>query len=513
MMRNRDFEAKIKAAFEHTAPDHSEQLKGLLSQCGRGAEHMNSNYNTANSSKKRIPLWARWTAAAAAVLVLGAGVFLGARYYSQNMVVDSQILLDVNPSIELKLNAKDTVIELSAKNDDAVRILDGMDLKGTDLNVAVNALLGSLVKHGYIGEVSNSILVTVESEDAEHGSQLQSQLVEEIDRILAAQSIDGAVLSQNLSEDSEEQLKALSSQYGISMGKAALVRTLIATNPAYRAEDLSGLTINELNLLLASQKAALSDSGINSVGAASDKAFIGEEKAKQAALAHAGLTEQQVTIHKVKLDFEDGQVEYEVEFFTSNREYEYDINAKTGEVLSYDTEEIRSSSSSASGSSSSDSSSGAGSSQAQRISMEKAKQIALQHAGVNASDATFYKAKLDRDDGLEQYELKFYTSSKEYEYELRASDGAVLSYDYEEISSGASSSSSSSATASIDESQARKLAQQRAPGANITSCKLETEDGVAVYEIELRQGSTEYECEIRKSDGAVLKWKSEIDDD
>ncbi|MFQ9871915.1 MAG: hypothetical protein ACLRVT_02495 [Oscillospiraceae bacterium] len=81
----------------------------------------------------------RWTAAAAAVLMLGTGVFFGARYYSQNLVVDSQILLDVNPSIELKLNANDKVMELNAKNDDAVEILDDMDLKGTDLNVAVNA--------------------------------------------------------------------------------------------------------------------------------------------------------------------------------------------------------------------------------------------------------------------------------------------------------------------------------------------------------------------------------------
>lgn len=509
MMRNRDFEAKIKAAFEHTAPDRSEQLRGLLSQCGRGAELMNTKNEPVKTQKRRIPLWARWTAAAAAVLVLGTGVFFGARYYSQNLVVDSQILLDVNPSIELKLNANDKVMELNAKNDDAVEILDDMDLKGTDLNVAVNALLGSLVKHGYIGEVSNSILVTVESEDAEHGHQLQAQLAEEIDRILSAQSIDGAVLSQSLSEDTDAELKTLADQYGISMGKAALVQLLLSNNPTYRAEDLSKLTINELNLLLASQKAALSDSGINSVGAASDKAYIGEEKAKQAALAHAGLAEQDVTIHKLKLDFEDGQVEYEVEFFTSTREYEYDINAKTGEILSYDTEEIAPSHSSDSSESSSSSTSGGA--QTGRISMEKAKQIALQHAGVSASSATFYKAKLDRDDGLELYELKFYTSGREYEYELRASDGAVLSYDYEELPS--ESSSSGSSAASIDENQARKLAQQRAPGAKITSCKLETEDGTAVYEIELQQGSTEYECEIRKSDGAILKWKSETDDD
>ena len=68
------------------------------------------------------------------------------------------------------------------------------------------------------------------------------------------------------------------------------------------------------------------------------------------------------------------------------------------------------------------------------ISLEKAKEIALDHAGVKATDATFVKAKSDYEDGRAVFEIEFVVSSgntiKEYDYEIAASDGSIISYDY-----------------------------------------------------------------------------------
>ncbi|MGN0736043.1 MAG: fibronectin type III domain-containing protein [Anaerovoracaceae bacterium] len=63
------------------------------------------------------------------------------------------------------------------------------------------------------------------------------------------------------------------------------------------------------------------------------------------------------------------------------------------------------------------------------ISKTKAKQIALDKAGVSASKAEFTKVKLDYDDGIRVYEVEFYAGDFEYEVEINARTGAVRDYD------------------------------------------------------------------------------------
>ena len=66
--------------------------------------------------------------------------------------------------------------------------------------------------------------------------------------------------------------------------------------------------------------------------------FIGEEKAKEKALEHAGLTTDGTVFEKIDLDQEMGVWEYEVEFRNAGLEYEVDINAETGEVIAFKKE-------------------------------------------------------------------------------------------------------------------------------------------------------------------------------
>lgn len=69
---------------------------------------------------------------------------------------------------------------------------------------------------------------------------------------------------------------------------------------------------------------------------AETKKEIGEDKAKKAALKHAGFDEGEVTRLHVELDYDDGVLRYEVDFHVGNVEYDYDINAYSGDILSYD---------------------------------------------------------------------------------------------------------------------------------------------------------------------------------
>lgn len=63
---------------------------------------------------------------------------------------------------------------------------------------------------------------------------------------------------------------------------------------------------------------------------------ISEEKAKSIALEHAGFKESEVKFLHVELDYDDGVLRYEVDFRQGNYEYDYDIDANTGKILSYD---------------------------------------------------------------------------------------------------------------------------------------------------------------------------------
>lgn len=157
------------------------------------------------------------------------------------------------------------------------------------------------------------------------------------------------------------------------------------------------------------------------------------------------------------------------------------------------------------------------------ITADRAKEIALNHAGVKAADAVFLLASLDREDGRVCYEVEFYSGSTEYDYDIDAVTGAILSFDHEldrytlptgtqKPSSTPAPSAPASSDGLIGEAKAREIAQSRAPDAQIVKCKLDRDDGQYIYEIELRQGRTEYECEINAATGAVLKWEADYDD-
>ena len=67
------------------------------------------------------------------------------------------------------------------------------------------------------------------------------------------------------------------------------------------------------------------------------------------------------------------------------------------------------------------------------ISVDKAKTVALKQAGLTPAMVTFGKAVLKKDDGRVIYEIEFFTSANEYEYEIDAYSGAILSQDVDAI--------------------------------------------------------------------------------
>ena len=69
-----------------------------------------------------------------------------------------------------------------------------------------------------------------------------------------------------------------------------------------------------------------------------NKKYIGIEKAKEIVLNHAKLTNNQVNFNKIELDVDYNIATYEIEFYYNYYEYDYEINALTGEIIKYEKE-------------------------------------------------------------------------------------------------------------------------------------------------------------------------------
>lgn len=499
---DRRMERRIETAIVHAAPDRTEELRAACRQNTGGA-----SLRQTGAEKGRTPRRFRPAAfaAAAAALILCVGA-LGFMIWRSANAVESRIMLDVNPSLSITVNARERVIDVTALNADAQIIVGSMDLKGTQLEVAVNALVGSMLQNGYLGELQNAILVSVENNDAAKSAELQARITASINGLFPSSTLEPAVLSQTVAES--DDLTALAQQYGISEGKAALIRALIAQDATLSFDTLAPLGVNEITLIADSR--GLTAEEVTRTGTASQKAYIGEEQAKAAACAHAGVTQEQVSFSTTELDCEAGLFVYEIEFIVDQTEYDYDIDARTGAVVKYSSETYGEAQSSAAGN-------------AAYIGEAQARAAAFAHAGVSASDATAVQAKLDIDDGQAKYEIVFFVGTTEYDYDIDARTGAVLKAERETYSSPAggaspdsgsgSSGSASSASGYIGEDRARSIALEHAgvsaSEASGITVKLDRDDGRVEYEVKFLAGTSSYDYEIDATTGAICKAERE----
>ena len=141
--------------------------------------------------------------------------------------------------------------------------------------------------------------------------------------------------------------------------------------------------------------------------------------------------------------------------------------------------------------------------------MERAKEIALADAGVKEADAVFLRANLDWDDGRMEYEVEFYSGYTEYDYDIDARTGAILSSDRDledfQIWNNGGSSGSASSGNYISAERAKQIALAECPsGSTVYKCQFDWDDGRAEYEIEIRNGWTEYEFEIDAATGTII---------
>ena len=400
-MTNKKMEQRLAAALEKTAPD---DVNGVLSRCEarKGTVIPMTTKKTVNRK------WTTLVAACLAVMLLcGGGVF-----YQQAHAVASVVSLDVNPSIELKVSRNEKVLACVPLNEDAKAILadmsNGADLKGAKLDVAVNAIVGSLVRNGYLDSISSAIMISVEDKDAARAEKLQRELTSAVDGVLQTSEAKAAVLTQTLTQDAAREQQAR--ENNISTGKAALVNRVLTINPSLKFDALAKLSVEELKDLAEAGAPAMP---------------IGRDAAAYAAEQYAGTAALDSVTAEVDSELDESPAHYEVELHTAWGEFEYLVDAYTGKVLSGQKDLLATAPAGDETAKPTAPSGGAD------IGHAKAKSIALNHAGVSENEAYDMEIELDDEDGTLVYEVEFKSGNMEYSYEINAATGAILKHETE----------------------------------------------------------------------------------
>lgn len=239
---------------------------------------------------------------------------------------------------------------------------------------------------------------------------------------------------------------------------------------------------------------------------------VSPDEAIDVALKHAGVSrEDAVMFGAPSLDEENGKAHYDVEFGYNGYEYEYEVAVADGSVLKAEKEAERVE---ASEKGSVPEKSEPVSEDNGFISVEAAKQKALDDAGVKAEDAVFLKAYYDSDDMVPHYDVKFEANGYEYEYEVKASDESILEKDVDKEEKTLNSTSSTDEYISVDKAKsiAYDHAGLKAADVKFSKAELDRDDLIAHYDVEFVSGNFEYEYEINAESGKVIASDKEFND-
>lgn len=331
-MTNKSIENKIKNEIEAQAPNN---FSAIASAC----KSSQTKGKVITMKKNRKPLIIKMIAVAAMlVLVLSLSI---ASIISVN-AVETVISLDVNPGIEISVGKNDKVRKLVATNDDGEAIITDLDVKGKTLDEALDLLLARFVEEGYISADTNSLLVSVKAKKLKNTDELSQRITDSINGKLTEAGVEASILTQVVSE--HDEIEALAEEYEMSFGKARLIYELVQKDGRHTFEELSALTVHELHLLLKETKLIPED--VKAKGEISESELITKDEALDAALAEAGLEKDAVSDIEIEFDYlksrneRKGILVYDVEFESEDTEFEFDVDAKTGEILKSKNEPV-----------------------------------------------------------------------------------------------------------------------------------------------------------------------------
>lgn len=247
-MKKKQIKKLINQVFDNETPFMLEKIK---EDCKLVKQVEPIKTELLETKEKKTPsFYRRLVLGGVMACVLALGIAIG--NISPEKIVhakETTIYLDVNPSIEIQIDKNQRIIECIPNNDEAVKILTNISLKGVEIDTALYAIVGSMYVNGYLNTDTNSILVSVDSlKDNE--SILLDDISKQIDQVFQDNEyMECSIIAQKVNSD---ELKEKADDLDISVGKMHLVEKLIYSSDLYSSnnlEELAKMSIHELNVI------------------------------------------------------------------------------------------------------------------------------------------------------------------------------------------------------------------------------------------------------------------------
>ena len=178
-------------------------------------------------------------------LALSAGVIfsLAGGTYAYAKTPVAYVSVDINPSVELAVNAFDTVIAVEAYNEDGKNVLEGTNLVNSKIDEAINTVVTNAINEGYIKEDgSSAIEITTATDKDKVADELDKELKEKVDKTLENNSKEAKVETENVALARRDEARKL----GITPGKLNLIQKLQELDPAITVEEYKNSSVKDI---------------------------------------------------------------------------------------------------------------------------------------------------------------------------------------------------------------------------------------------------------------------------
>ncbi|MBW6410086.1 anti-sigma-I factor RsgI family protein [Clostridium weizhouense] len=177
-----------------------------------------------------------------AALIVGI-MTVGIGGYSYATTPKAYVSLDINPSVELGVNAFDKVVSVEGYNEDGEKILENEDLINENINDAVEELISNAIENGYVTPDNEAVIsITTATDDIAMSEELQSSLENVTNEVLENNNIEAEIQEDNVALQRREEAR----QLGITPGKLNLIQKLQALDPNIKVEDYKDTSVKEI---------------------------------------------------------------------------------------------------------------------------------------------------------------------------------------------------------------------------------------------------------------------------
>jgi hypothetical protein len=228
----------IKKALDQIKADENLKKKTLDYVLGSDSKVI-SIRAASSTGKKQIYVKRLITAACAAVILLALPVGGYAFYKTPT----SYVSVDINPSVELGINAFGKVVTVTAYNEDGETVIAGLPLINSSVESAVSQIIKAASRSGYIkDDGSTFISVTAETNNEQKAQELEQDARDGAEDAIESEDDTATIETDTIALDRREEAIAL----GITPGKLHLIQKLQALDPTIKTEEYKDATVSEI---------------------------------------------------------------------------------------------------------------------------------------------------------------------------------------------------------------------------------------------------------------------------